>query len=298
MPITDLYSTRQKKFRGETSDVYSYDELPGGLRNQICQILADALRGCYDSVWESIVKPLRREYGVPYLLNDMREISGYEDELMAFINEEQDIDKVLDAVEVSFRFLDEEMRDGYFQINETEAAIEELNHRFKQRGVGYQFHPPHVIRVDSELLHAEVVNPALRLLDQARYAGAQEEFLKAHEQYRKKEAKEALNNCLKAFESLMKAICTQRNWSIDKNATAKTLIKTCLDNGLIPTFWQSHYASLRSLLESSVPTGRNKLGGHGQGSQPVAVPDHLVAYMLHMTAAAIVFLAEAEEALV
>ena len=50
----------------------------------------------------------------------------------------------------------------------------------------------------------------------------------------------------------------------------------------------------RSMLESSVPTGRNKLSGHGQGSTPTTVPDYLVAYMLHMTASTIVFLAEAE----
>ena len=38
------------------------------------------------------------------------------------------------------------------------------------------------------------------------------------------------------------------------------------------------------MLESSIPTGRNKLSGHGQGTTPVSVPDYLVAYMLHMTA--------------
>ena len=68
-------------------------------------------------------------------------------------------------------------------------------------------------------------------------------------------------------------------------------------NELIPPFWESHYSSLRSLLESSVPTGRNRLGGHGQGTIPTTVPDHIVAYMLHMTASAIVFLAEAERSL-
>ena len=37
------------------------------------------------------------------------------------------------------------------------------------------------------------------------------------------------------------------------------------------------------------------LSGHGQGATPTTVPDHLVAYMLHTTASAIVFLAEAEK---
>jgi hypothetical protein len=133
------------------------------------------------------------------------------------------------------------------------------------------------------------------LLDQSHYAGAQQEFLKAHEHYRKGNAKEALSECLKAFESVMKAICDKRGWQYGSSATPRPLIQACFTNGLIPPFWESHYSSLRSLLESGVPTGRNKLSGHGQGTTPTTVPDHLVAYMLHMTASAIVFLAEAEK---
>ena len=142
------------------------------------------------------------------------------------------------------------------------------------------------------------MKPALRLLEQKHYSGAQEEFMKAHEHYRKGDVKETLNNCLKAFESVMKSICNRQGWSVNQNATAKDLIQVCMNNDLIPSFWQSHYSSLRSLLESSVPTGRNKLSGHGQGMKAVSVPDYLAAYMLHMTAAAIVFLAEAEKNLV
>ncbi|MDE2740031.1 MAG: hypothetical protein OXI58_00435 [Gemmatimonadota bacterium] len=99
------------------------------------------------------------------------------------------------------------------------SCVEELNNRFKEHGVGYQFTNGQIICIDSEFIHTEVVKPALKLLDQQHYAG----------------------------------------------------------------------------LESSVPTGRNKLSGHGQGTTPVSVPDHLVAYMLHMTASAIVFLAEADK---
>jgi len=141
------------------------------------------------------------------------------------------------------------------------------------------------------------VKPILRLLNDKHYAGAQQEFFKAHEHYRHGDAKETLNECLKAFESLMKAICDKRKWPYVKTATAKELIRVCLDNNLIPAFWESHYTALRSMLESGVPTGRNKLSGHGQGSTPTTVPSHLVSYMLHITAASMLFLAEAEAAL-
>ena len=181
------------------------------------------------------------------------------------------------------------------RLKEQMMQYEELNDRFKEHGVGYQFANGKIIRTDSELIHSEVVKPALMLLNQKHYAGAQAEFLKAHEHYRKGNAKEALSECLKAFESVMKAICDKRGWQYSANATARPLIQTCFDNGLIPPFWESHYSSLRNLLESGVPTGRNKVSGHGQGTTPTTVPDHLVAYMLHMTASAIVFLAEAEK---
>ena len=129
------------------------------------------------------------------------------------------------------------------------------------------------------------------------YAGAQAEFLNAHEHYRHRRGKEALAECLKALESVMKAICAKRGWKHDPNATSKALIQVLFDQGLIPTFWHQHFSALRSTLESGVPTARNKFGGHGQGTQVVEVPDHIVAYVLYLTAAAIVFIAEAEKSL-
>ena len=279
MPIFDLFSKRQKRLRGEMPDVYVYDDLPYPLRVQIVHIWKDTLDYYH---CESIVNTLCREYGV-FRLAETGYSRNYEPELFNFFLQEENIEKALDAVELSFRFID---RDD---------ATEELNHRFKDHGVGYQFTNGRIVRIDSEFTHTEIVKPALRLLGQKQYAGAQQEFLKAHEHYRKGNAKEALNECLKAFESVMKAICDKRGWSYSKNATAKPLIQVCFDNGLIPSFWHSHYSSLRNILESSVPTGRNKMSGHGQGTTPEAVPDHLVAYMLNMTASAIVFLAEADE---
>jgi hypothetical protein len=93
----------------------------------------------------------------------------------------------------------------------------------------------------------------------------------------------------------MKAICVKRHWKHDPNATSNALLQVIFDNGLVPSFWNQHFSALRSTLESGVPTARNKLGGHGQGTQVVHVPEHLVAYVLHLTASAIVFLAEAEK---
>lgn len=302
MPVFDLYSKRQKKLRGDIPDVYSYDEIPESLRVQILHIWSRAIGTRYQNrsgaAYVNIAEILREEYGFLRLPGHENKYDTY-DELVGFFLREKDVERVLDVIELSFQFIDKDTRSfNYIERKDAsqiaDDAIDELNVRFKEHSVGFQFSGGQIVRIDSEYVHSEATKPAIRLLYEKRYAGAQQEFLSAHRHYQKGDTKEALNDCLKALESVMKAICDKRKWSYPKNATASALIEVCLKNELIPVFWQSQYSALRTLLESSVPTGRNKLSGHGQGTAPVAVPDHVAAYMLHMTASAIVFLAEAE----
>lgn len=308
MSIIDLFSRRQQHAKGVWPDVYVYDKMPDALRIQIVHLLFEALgnpreynhdEGRVQEAYKVIVDTLCREYGLfrlPYRSDYGNHHLG---QLVGFLLQEPDVEKVIDAIELSFKMIDGATRDwGYLHRNNggaiADAVIIELNHRFLQHGVGYHFNSGEIMRVDSELIHTEVVKPALRLLSQKRFSGAQNEFLTAHEHYRSGESKAALNECLKAFESTMKVICDKRSWKYSKTATAKELIQICFDKELVPSFWQQSFASLRSLLESSIPTGRNRLSGHGQGASDIEVPDFLVSYMLHMTAATIVFLAEAD----
>ena len=100
---------------------------------------------------------------------------------------------------------------------------------------------------------------------------------------------------LKAVESTIKSICDARKWPYDQHVTVKPLIKVVLDNDLIPKSVQWQLTLLPALMEG-VATPRNRMGGHGQGSQPVAVPRYLAAYALHLAAANIVLLVEAHRA--
>lgn len=311
MAIFDLFSKRQKKLRGDMPDVYTYDQLPDALRVQIIHIWSDVLGNDSDYhnyppvkfTYELIVNPLCREYGLFQLPTaDKYGNRNYLNELANYLLQENDVEKQLDVVELSFKVINTIAREvGYLQRRDAskrvDNAIDELNNRFKEHGIGYQFIENEIIRVDSQLLHAEVVKPVLRLLNEKSYQGAQQEFLSAYEHYRHGKNKEALNDCLKSFESTMKAICDKRKWTYQPKDTAKALIKICFDNNLVPSFWQQQLTSLRSLLESSIPTGRNNLSGHGQGTIPTVVPDYLVAYMLHMTASTLVFLTNAEKKL-
>ncbi|QDG56530.1 STM4504/CBY_0614 family protein [Pseudomonas sp. NIBRBAC000502773] len=305
MALFDIFSKRQKKLRGEASDVYQYDQLPDPLRVQIVHVMCDALGrpGEFAQIdcWRSISDALCREYGMFSLPTAQKgRQRHFFQEVADFLLQTDDLEQALDVVELCFRAVDTTSRHFTFMGRHdadqiADRAIDELNQRFKEHAVGYQFVNGEVLRVDSQLLHAEVVKPALRLLESKFYAGPQEEFLRAHEHYRHGNSKEALNECLKSFESLMKAVCVKRGWALSGKETASSLIKVCMENGLIPAFWQTQFTSLKSLLEAAVPTGRNNLAGHGQGAEPIVVPDYLVAYMLHMTGACLVFLATAEQ---
>jgi hypothetical protein len=312
MPSLDIFSKRQKKLRGEIPDVYTYDEIPQPLRVQIIHIWKDAVGNInlYESqagqVYREIYKTLCREYGVFYL-NDKHELrNGAYAKLLSALSDffvsVQETEKALDVIELSFQFIDRYTRDNNYRLYSqpsitADDAIEELNRRFLDHGVGYKYEAGMPIRIDSELIHAEVVKPTLNLLRAEEYKGANEEFLKAHEHYRHQRYQECMNECLKAFESVMKAICHKRKWQYNQKDTAKILIDTCFKKGLIPNFLESHFTALRSCLESGVPTVRNKMSGHGQGVQPNAVPAYMAGYLLHLTATSILLIVEAEKQL-
>lgn len=310
MPIIDLFSKRKAKERGEISDIYSYDEIPQPLRIQIIHIWNETLGNIDEyrktssqikDTYKFIDKALCREYGMFSLTSKYqdRDINYYED-LRSFLLEEKDSEKVIDAIELSFRVIDKwTRRYDYRSIrnpNElVDNAIEELNFRFREHSIGYQYENGNIIRVDSEYLHSQTVKPVLLLLYAEEFKGVNDEFLNAHEHYRKGEHKECLNYCLKAFESMMKSICEKQQWNYNQNDTSKTLLDICFKNNLIPSFWQTHFTSLRSMLESGIPTGRNKLSGHGQGTEIIDVPAYVVSFILHSTAASLIFLVEASK---
>jgi len=286
MPITDLFSKRQKRLRGEAPDLFVYDTIPQELRVQIVHILCDALGdereykygGNIGRAYELIVTSLCREYGVfnlypPSIYSDR----SYFLELQNFILHEVDVERVIDAVDLAFRVIAVSSRRFDYRHHqnaeaEADGAIAELNARFQQHGVGYRFETREIIRIDSELVHSEVVKPALSLLHAPLFKGAQTEFLLAHEHYRHGRSKEALAECLKSLESTMKIISAKRGWQHSPNATAKPLLDLMFENKLIPHFWAQHFSGLRAVLESGVPTVRNRLGGHGQGTEEILVP--------------------------
>jgi hypothetical protein len=251
------------------------------------------LKNCY--------KILCKETGVFKLNEDDSNVEGliiYFESIYKYFLEEECAEKALSVVELMMKTISKFSKENRREVNiNLDDTINELNHRFLENGVGYQYENGQIVRVDSEFIHAEAVKPALQLLSNPTYRGAQEEFLNAHEHYRHGRYDAALTDCLKAFESTMKIILDKHDWEYGKKDTSKRLIDCCLANELIPKFWTDHFNSLGNMLISSIGTPRNKLSGHGKGNDEIEVPEHLIQYVLHMTASTIVFLIKAEERL-
>ena len=302
MAVWDLYSKRKRAAEG-TADVFSYDIIPQKLRVQVIHILNDAFgdRNEYQSdtneIWKVLHNGLAREYGTFRLgaehEGDMQAVGNY------FL-QTSSTEEALDFIERAFLIVDNHCRNDRF-VNWSQPkmtpdeAIAELNTRFIESGVGYELVNGTIIRKDSQIIHKEVILPALRLLADRRFTGANEEYRSAHEHYRSGRNKECLNDCLKAFESTMKSICKIKKWPYNDKSTAKELIETILANDLVPQFLQSEFSSLRTVLESGIPTTRNRLSGHGQGPSPVQVPDYFASYLLGLTASTITLLVNAAE---
>ena len=307
MAIFDLFSKRQKRLRGEIPEIYSYDKIPETLRVQIVHIIRDTIGvKNYNSnsdkpkkVYEFIHSTLCREYGVFSLGEENRHNEDAQLVVLNFLLKTKDTDEVIDVIELTFKYIGRVLIEDYenykYFVNvkiSPDDAISELNERFKEHGIGYSFDGGEIIRIDSTILHSEITKPTIALLWNNIFKGANEEYMKAHEHYRHGRNKECLTECLKAFESTMKVICNEKKWTYNQSDTSKKLIQICFQNGLVPSFTQNQFTSLQNLLESGIPTIRNKLGGHGQGQIPLSVDDQMTRYGLNLTGTNIIFLVE------
>lgn len=305
MPVIDLYSKRQKRARGEVSDVYAYDSFPHPFRVQLTYMVQELLGDMDDynrnyqprDAYTDIVKVLRKEYGLQKLGKTFQ--SDAFSELLNFLLQEPDVERCLDAIELCYLVGDNMARSTQY-INRSDPnrrvddCLVELNDRFKEAGLGYELIDGKIVRIDSQLLHSEIVKPAIGFLNAKGFEGARDEFMGAYEHYRHGNHEEALVDALKAFESTMKIILTANGKVFAPSDTASKLVLACSQAGLIASYNEQHLVSLVNVLTSGIPTIRNRNGGHGQGGALRVVEPEIVAYGLHLTASAIVMLSGLE----
>ena len=309
----ELYS-KQKKATENPPSRLRYD-LPQEFKNQVWHIWRDSIGFVQNTprttifvdrlglesqdqtcaYYSKINKALCEEWGVV----DLRGSSPCDALFRAF--SAADTDKALDIIQVSFAGISAAQRDREFmmwvqpQLRAAEAT-KKLNQRFQEHSIGYRLDNGRIVRIDSEFLHSETTEPALALMYAKGYEGALGEFQLALKYYRQgpDHFDDCLTNCLKAVESALQKIIGLRRWNIPGEAKFDNLFAEVKKRGLFPPFLGSHLGDLKKFLQA-VAVIRNEEGAHGSGSTPNAVPDHLVAYQIHLTGSAIVFLIRCNE---
>lgn len=310
--IFELFSKRRRKEIGDIPDVYTYDQLSDQLRVQITYQF-DKMFECVENfskdktgIYEFLAKALREERGLYQLADGRRknrdifsEQWDYETEVKSYFLSEENTEEAIDVVELFYRAARSVLKDEYSHTDwlpSFQESADRLNMRFKEHAVGYSFEEHSIIRIDSELVHQEVVKPTLKLLHDKQFKNAEDEYLNAHEHYRNGRYDDCNVSCLKALETTIKIIGHRRKWRMDeKKDTASKLIEHVMANNLIPEYLQAHFSAFRSCLETGVPTVRNKAGGHGKGVGAVTIPSYMAEYLLTESAAAIRLLIQADK---
>ena len=298
------WSAKDKKCIVQSAPLFEYDHLPETFRAKVLYLWSDA--NPMPIFWEQLSQRFIRQKGFFGLGANAYELDNVNQYFLSC-----DTASALELMELIFHTLadqvagvptfeeSEQLRSQStehgavysFALYDIKALLAQLNALFNEYKLGYQYLNGKITRRDDEYTHDEIIAPAMTLLLDSRFEGAAQEFSVAHEHYRAGRTKECITECNKAFESTMKAICDSRKWKYEKTAQAKSLIDILVKNGLLGPEQSSFFGALRSLLESGVPTLRNKQSAHGQGKTILDVPQHVAQYALNLTAANILFLA-------
>ena len=300
--IFDLFSQRNSEKKN--LDVYEYENFPQEFRNQVFFIISDFISLYKDNyqnspriIYKHIYDIYIRQKGIKELINYGRN-NSVEYEIEIFISQSEAMD-FIDFIDLAFQCIDKVLRNqsfhGYNSAHEGESeqannAIKELNYRFRQHSLGYEYVDGQLIKKSNELIHKEITKPALSLLHNKKFKGAEDEFLKAFDDYKNGNNKDALMNAQRAFESTLKCICKEKKIEYKNEETSRPLIKHLIEGGVLPSYQDSYMNNLEQVLSGGLPTVRNKEAGHGQGDEIKRVDNFLVEYAIHLAATNIVYL--------
>jgi AbiJ N-terminal domain 4 len=315
MMAFETYAQRlHRQQRSSEPDVYLYDEAPPYLRHQINESIVEGI-GTYTlvdrlgfneyepdnayaySCWREIDRACRKEIH-PYLrfIDDTDHFGARVSGAIKSIGE---MDEWLSVIEICCIVLTGIVGDRNLNVTENDEASEalaEINRRFEQHQVGYQFENGRIIRKDSELVHAEIIKPALALLTAPYFAKANEDFMTAHGHYRTGAYSDAVTAANRAFESVMKAICDLENWTYGSGDTAARLVTVVTTNGLFTHDFDAGFTAYTAMMRAGLPTVRNNAGGHGQGLAANKVTAAIARYAISLTASNVIFLGNSYEA--
>lgn len=298
--MKELFSRRYRDKNGDP-EVYVYNVFPVSFRNQCFHIISSFLNRIeqihwFTSLTKDLCKSYAREKGLKYLMGNYYGRTNNLSAIENYIDESSD-DDFLDFLDFTFSNVvcDPTIQKEASTFLQSESdpfqgAIDELNLRFRQHSLGYECSNGEIIPKTNEVIHQTVIKPALMLLSDERFRGAEEEYLLAFEHLKKGTNKDAILNAGKAFESVMKVICKNLGYPFSENDAAKKLVETLKTNSFFPSYLESNLNHLCALIEEGAPVVRNKESGHGQGGDVKSTTNEYVEFVLNTVASNIVFL--------
>ncbi len=281
-------------------DVYEYSVFPEKFINQSFFIIYDFINLYQDDfhirpdkIWNDIYDIFIRQIGA-ISLDGFYSNDSYSRRIEYYFRNHNG-DELLNLIDLCFVYFDKILRNhpptGHYDIsNILDESISELNYRFRQYGLGYEFTNGELIKKTNEIIHSEIIKPALKLLHDEKFKGAEDEFLLAFSNYKDGKNKDAILYAQKAFESSMKTICKRKKYPYEENDNAKKLIEILRLNNFYPEYLTKQLVLLSDLLLTGLPKMRNEEAGHGQGDEIRNVENNYVEYAIHLAATNIVFL--------
>ena len=301
MSIPDIFSRRNNP---KNIGLYEYSKIPEGLKIQVMYIAEDLLgdglsiirdrlsRNSSSSKWHDFRKFILREWAIP----ENKTVSAIVQIRSLILSKDFTVPHFLDFCEMLLIKTSETGKE-VFQRKTKFESIEELNFRFLNSAFGYQYVNGKMIRIDNQLIHKEIIIPALNFLSNPLFEKSDSDYRLAHEHYRENKIKDCIIACGRSFESIMKAICDDKKWSYPAGSRASDLIKALRTNGLFRDGADRGFDTYIAMLKTGLPDLRNAIGGHGETPDAPEPALYMASYALHLTATNLLFLANSWEAL-
>lgn len=164
---------------------------------------------------------------------------------------------VFDAIEVASR---------YFDPPDQEVLRQKLNQIFELHNCPWRMADGEFFKLDADFVGAQLAAIAHESLAANRFAGAAHEYAKARQYLSSGDIREAIFFAGHSFESVMSVLAGL------EHANGDRLIKELGSLGFFDDLPESARAGFMDQVLRALPFLRNKLGGHGQGKDVVAIP--------------------------
>ena len=178
---------------------------------------------------------------------------------------------VLDAIELFYLQLGDEKRPPF---------TTDLNRLLGEEDASWRMLDGQFILLDSVFVHEQVVASSQQTLHAVRFEGAAQEMLAGQHDLADQDARGAVHNAGKSFESAMKAALDR-----DDHLAAKLLIDALLAEGFFDGLPEELRGGFASQVMLALPWMRNHLGGHGQGREEQSLPEPYARLALGLAAA-------------